>query len=504
MANWYYYDQTGKKCGPVDSKTLKTLAQQGLITADTIIENEQGKSAKAGIIKGLEFPSRAIPVPPVYSGSSATSPLQNSSAEGTLLGMEPNTYFMLMHIVGLLFIPAVIVMWAIAKDKDTRADIHGKVIFNWLISLFIYTFIGSIACLIIIGIFVIIAVGICALIFPILAAVKASKGEIWKYPCSITFFRTGLPQQRVAYTIGKFINTSITFFLIHFPYRKFIFVVLLIFAIIAIGFFSGKKREKEIDSITRRQQEVFVGEKGQETEGKKQKVSEKKQEDFYSAEIIEKQIDAKIAEINEEIAERNAEITEWNKRYVNPILQREKREKFDLSQNEKKAIIDYLLLLQETTREKHSEAGLGSGLKDIRYYKEYKKNENKKEYEKKPEYEKLLRYEELDIYVVNLIHLNIIQPGNLTTALSIDMSIGDHQIDRIKRGEQKKIYLLSHYAEDVRARTEVIRGMLPESNRRSGNAHGTEEKERLDEIKREKEEREREEKRKKEKEALFK
>jgi hypothetical protein len=73
------------------------LVQQGLITTDTIIENEQEKSTKAGTIKGLEFPSRAIPVPPVYSGSPDALPSsqsQNSSAEGTLFGMEPNIYFM--------------------------------------------------------------------------------------------------------------------------------------------------------------------------------------------------------------------------------------------------------------------------------------------------------------------------------------------------------------------------------------------------------------------------
>jgi hypothetical protein len=69
MANWYYYDQTGKKCGPVDSKTLKTLAQNGIITDNSVIETETGKSAKAKNVKGLEFLSRTVPVPPVYSGS---------------------------------------------------------------------------------------------------------------------------------------------------------------------------------------------------------------------------------------------------------------------------------------------------------------------------------------------------------------------------------------------------------------------------------------------------
>jgi hypothetical protein len=72
MTNWYYYDKIGGKIGPINSTALKTLVQQGLITTDTIIENEQGKSAKAGTIKGLEFPQQSVysveqptPLPPV-------------------------------------------------------------------------------------------------------------------------------------------------------------------------------------------------------------------------------------------------------------------------------------------------------------------------------------------------------------------------------------------------------------------------------------------------------
>jgi hypothetical protein len=69
MTNWYYYDQTGKKCGPVDSGTLKTLAQHGIITPSTTITNDTGKGAIAGDIKGLEFSQNLIPInmPPIIS-----------------------------------------------------------------------------------------------------------------------------------------------------------------------------------------------------------------------------------------------------------------------------------------------------------------------------------------------------------------------------------------------------------------------------------------------------
>jgi uncharacterized Tic20 family protein len=248
MAKWYYYDQSGKKCGPVDAGTLKTLAKHGIITPTTKIANTNGREAIAGNVKGLEFPQDLTPINipinipkppsksvsvsipslieshpvsnpvtlatptvrlPIPATASQSIVLQNPIVNGALLnGMEPNTYFMLMHITGFLFFPAAIVMWAIAKNKDTRADIHGKHIFNWLLSLLIYTLIGSITCLIIIGFFILIAVGICSLVFSILAAVKASKGETWKYPYSITFFQTGIQQQSAVTTSFPVSNSA--------------------------------------------------------------------------------------------------------------------------------------------------------------------------------------------------------------------------------------------------------------------------------------------------------
>jgi uncharacterized Tic20 family protein len=221
MTNWYYYDQTGKKCGPVDSGTLKVLAQHGIITPATTILTEDGKGSLAGKVKGLEFsqpysaPASVSVPPPVtsypVSGSAPHAPYasrtvnfpvehllsqstvsQTPFVNGDLLGMEPNTCFMLMHLAGFFFFPAAIILWAMTKDKDVRADIHGKVIFNWLISLFIYIVVGCILWIVAIGAILIVAASVCSFIFSMLAAVKALEGKAWRYPYSITFFRTGV------------------------------------------------------------------------------------------------------------------------------------------------------------------------------------------------------------------------------------------------------------------------------------------------------------------------
>lgn len=56
MAFWYYYNENGEKLGPVTDNVLKALAQQGQITQNTVLENQQGRMTEAGKIAGLPFP----------------------------------------------------------------------------------------------------------------------------------------------------------------------------------------------------------------------------------------------------------------------------------------------------------------------------------------------------------------------------------------------------------------------------------------------------------------
>ena len=55
MANWFYYDGNGQKQGPVTGGQLKGLAKAGMITPETVVETEEGKTAPARKVKGLTF-----------------------------------------------------------------------------------------------------------------------------------------------------------------------------------------------------------------------------------------------------------------------------------------------------------------------------------------------------------------------------------------------------------------------------------------------------------------
>lgn len=106
---------------------------------------------------------------------------------------DEKTLGMLCHLLGILtgFIGPLI-LWLVKKDTSQYIDYHGREALNFQITLFIVLFPLSILTMILMFIFigillipVIIAILTLALIFEILAAVAAQKGEFYRYPCCI-------------------------------------------------------------------------------------------------------------------------------------------------------------------------------------------------------------------------------------------------------------------------------------------------------------------------------
>lgn len=90
--------------------------------------------------------------------------------------------------IGGFIVPLVI--WITQKDKVAGMDMHGKMILNFQISLFIYSILSIPLILLFgLGIIVIIAIGLLALILPIINAIKVSNGELPSYPLTIQFLK---------------------------------------------------------------------------------------------------------------------------------------------------------------------------------------------------------------------------------------------------------------------------------------------------------------------------
>lgn len=122
-------------------------------------------------------------------------PFNDSGGTGNnLLGLELDRYLMLMHlsqflgiVIPLLGLAAPIVLWTMNKDKYETVDEHGRIITNWVISVYVYTIIGFILTFFFVGVFVFIALGIMGVLFPIIGALRARDGEAWIYPMSFKF-----------------------------------------------------------------------------------------------------------------------------------------------------------------------------------------------------------------------------------------------------------------------------------------------------------------------------
>ncbi|NKI35262.1 DUF4870 domain-containing protein [Wenzhouxiangella sp. XN79A] len=88
--------------------------------------------------------------------------------------------------LGGLIVP--IVIYILKKDELPGLEPHWHVVINWIISALIYAAISFILMIVLIGIFMLWALGLLCLVFPIIGAIKANDGEVWKYPLSIEFF----------------------------------------------------------------------------------------------------------------------------------------------------------------------------------------------------------------------------------------------------------------------------------------------------------------------------
>ena len=146
--------------------------------------------------------------------SGATSPPRQ------FWGMSEQSFCILLHLaqfanfvpMGGLILP--LVMWLTNRDQSPVINEHGKHVMNWLISEFIYmiilTVIGIFLFLVMfIGLMILtegraapamiplmflayipyLCLALLGLIFPIVGAVKASKGVCWKYPLTIRFIK---------------------------------------------------------------------------------------------------------------------------------------------------------------------------------------------------------------------------------------------------------------------------------------------------------------------------
>jgi uncharacterized Tic20 family protein len=82
-----------------------------------------------------------------------------------------------------------LICWLTRKDESLWVDRNGKSSLNFELSILLYLVLSIPLCIIIVGIPIVIFLGILKVICIIIASVKASKGEEFKYPITIPFIQ---------------------------------------------------------------------------------------------------------------------------------------------------------------------------------------------------------------------------------------------------------------------------------------------------------------------------
>ena len=78
-----------------------------------------------------------------------------------------------------------LVVWLIKRHNSPYIDYHGKEALNFQISLILYLIVSAVLIMVLIGILLIIVVGVAGIVLTIIAAVRASEGEEYRYPMTI-------------------------------------------------------------------------------------------------------------------------------------------------------------------------------------------------------------------------------------------------------------------------------------------------------------------------------
>lgn len=118
-----------------------------------------------------------------------TSPEEaNESQQAAPAGLsqESKNMAMLCHLLAIFtgFLGPLI-LWLIKKDQDPYVDSQGKEALNFQITVTIALFAAGILSYICIGLILLPIIGICDLIFCIMACLAASKGENYRYPATL-------------------------------------------------------------------------------------------------------------------------------------------------------------------------------------------------------------------------------------------------------------------------------------------------------------------------------
>ncbi|MFN9603972.1 MAG: DUF4870 domain-containing protein [Planctomycetota bacterium] len=113
----------------------------------------------------------------------------SSEMPGASPSNEERTWGMVSHLVGLVGFLGPLIVWLIQKDKMPFVDDQGKESLNFQITVLIATFAAGLTTCIGIGFVLVPLVVIADIVFCILGAVAANRGEAYRYPVTLRLIK---------------------------------------------------------------------------------------------------------------------------------------------------------------------------------------------------------------------------------------------------------------------------------------------------------------------------
>jgi hypothetical protein len=91
------------------------------------------------------------------------------------------------HFIGHIFGPLIV--WLLKRGDSAEIDAHGKESLNFQLSMLIYDAVAVVLCFVLIGFPILLLLWLLNTVFVIVASIKASEGELYRYPLTIRFIR---------------------------------------------------------------------------------------------------------------------------------------------------------------------------------------------------------------------------------------------------------------------------------------------------------------------------
>ena len=121
--------------------------------------------------------------------TTAYAPGPEESTPSIETSHEARNMAMLCHIFGATLFFGPLIIWLSEREKHRFVDEHGRAAINYQISLLIYYAACSILAIVVIGAILACLLTIAHVVMIVMGALKAKRGEPWRYPIAIDFLK---------------------------------------------------------------------------------------------------------------------------------------------------------------------------------------------------------------------------------------------------------------------------------------------------------------------------